>query len=185
MDRFLGKVCTARYKNCRPGNYVQRVSLLTYKACFYQSFDPLLLTSSMAQSSTFHASGLERDCRQDEFPTRQDEFPTRQDEFPTAYNYNGQTLPYGESSLISEINSSLPLHKPAIKTRNRVCGLRKSTFWLVATVVVLLVFVGVGAGVLGSRISSSEQKRCVKYYLATLNKKKPIVRCTSGWLGNA
>lgn len=54
----------------------------------------------MAQSSIFHTSGLERDYRQDEFPTRQDElFPTMQDEFPTAYIPNdGQVLHYEDRS---------------------------------------------------------------------------------------
>lgn len=121
-----------------------------------------LLTSSMAQSSIFHASGLERDYRQDEYPTRQDEFPTRQDEFPTAYRPNSQTLNHEDPrALSSEINAKLPLHKPVTKPRGCLCGLRKSTFWLVAILLVLLLVIGIGAGVLGSRMRISEHKRCV------------------------
>lgn len=161
-DGFVGKVCPAKYKQCRPGRYVQRVNLLvTYEACFHQSFDTLSLTSSMASSSIFHASGLERDYRQDEFPTRQDEFPARQDEFPTAYSHNGQTLHHEDPQFIPGIKSDLPLHKSTTKSRSRLCGLRKSTFWLVAILLVLLVFTGVGAGVLGSRMRSSGPERCV------------------------
>lgn len=78
-----------------------------YEAGFHQSFDiaatyfiPWPKAQSLAQSSIFHTSGLERDYRQDEFPTRQDElFPTRQDEFPTAYIPNdGQVLHYEDRS---------------------------------------------------------------------------------------
>ena len=108
----------------------------------------------MAQSPTSHASGLERDYRQDEFPTRQDEFPT-------VYNHSAQTIHHGDPRVISEINSDLTLYKSATKTRSRICGLRKSTFWLVVIVVGLLVFTGIGAGVLGSRIASSGNKRRV------------------------
>lgn len=99
----------------------------------------------MAQSSIFDASGLERDCRQDELPT--------------VYSHNDQTLHHENPHVISEINSDLPLHRPATKPPGRLCGLRKSTFWLMALLLVLLVFTGVGAGVLGSRMRSSEQKR--------------------------
>lgn len=115
----------------------------------------------MAQSPMIPASGLERDYRQDEFPTRRDEFPTRQDEFPTACNHSGQTLHHGDRRIISEVHSDLPLHKSAIKARSRVCGLRISTFLLVVTVVVLLLFSGIGAGILDSRAASSEKKGCV------------------------
>lgn len=116
----------------------------------------------MAQNPALHASGLERDDRQDEFPTTwQQEFPTRQDEFPTAYNPSGQTLYNGDPRVITEINSDILSHKSATKPRSRVCGLRKSTLWLVVIMIVLLVVFGIGAGILGSRINSSQKSRCV------------------------
>lgn len=121
----------------------------------------------MARSPFTHASGLERDCRQDEFPIRADEFPfpTRQDdEFPTAYSPNsGQTFQHEDPQVLSEkTKSNLPLHQLATtKTRRRLCGLRRSTFLIVAVLLVLLVFTGIGMGVLGSRLRISEQKRCV------------------------
>lgn len=112
----------------------------------------------MPQDQALDASGLERDCRQDEFPMWQDELPARQDEFPTAYNHSGQnsgqSLHHGDPPVISETHS-------ATKPRSRVCGLRKSTLWLVVIVIVLLVFTGIGAGVLGSKIKGSEKTRCV------------------------
>lgn len=98
-------------------------------------------------------SGLERDCRQDEHPTRD---LGRQDEFPTAYNIAEESFHNADPPIMPNIISDLPLPKPAPKTQKRVCGLRVSTFWLVAIVAVLLVLTGVGAGVLGSKISSKK-----------------------------
>ena len=109
----------------------------------------------MAQSPVLHGSGLERDCRQDEFPTR---YLGGQNDSPTAYN-NIVVQP-----VMPEKNSNLPSHKSAAENPKRVCGLRISTFWLT---VIFLGLAGVGAGVLGSRITSkkndsSEPKRCVR-----------------------
>ena len=101
-----------------------------------------------------YQSGLERDPRQDDASAK---YPAREDvEFPTA----------GEKS---HANQDLPSHMPRPRTRSRVCGLRVSTFLLLATVIVLLVLAGVGMGVLGSKINnerndSAGQNRCVQYY---------------------
>lgn len=108
-------------------------------------------------------SGLERDSRQDEAPTR---YLGRQDEFPTALENRGQHLNHVDLPIKSQAGPDLPLYMPTTETQSRVCGLRVSTFWLVATVIVLLVLAGVGMGVLGSRITtetndSAEQNRCV------------------------
>lgn len=97
-------------------------------------------------------SGLERYRRQEEAPIR---YLGRQDEFPTALV---------DSPVKSQTGSILPAHASIREPQIRVCGLRVSTFRLVATVVVLLVIAGVGMGVLGSRITkkgndSAEQKR--------------------------
>lgn len=108
----------------------------------------------MARSPISHDSGLERDLRQDEFPTRQDEFPI-------TYSPNGQTLHHEDPRVLSETKSNLPLHQLATKTRGRICGLRKSNFLLVAVLLALLVLTGIGVGVLASRLKNSEQKRCV------------------------
>ena len=102
-----------------------------------------------------YQSGLERDPRQDEarakHPGRKD------DEFPTAHDN-------------SDASQDLPSYLPITETRSRVCGLRVSTFSLLATVIVLLVLAGVGMGVLGSKINnerndSAGQNRCVQYYI--------------------
>lgn len=108
-------------------------------------------------------SGLERDCRQDEHPTR---YLGRQDEFPTAYNIAEKSVHNMDLPIMPNTISDSPLSKSAPKVQRRVCGFRVSTFWHVSIVVVLLVLTGVGAGVLGSKISSkkddtSEQKRYV------------------------
>lgn len=124
----------------------------------------------MAQSPISHDSGLERDCRQDEFPTRLDDFPMRQDEFPTTYSPNGQTLHYQDPRVLSETKSNLSIHQLATKTRGHLCGLRKSIFLLVAVLLALLVITGIGMGVLGSRLKISEQKRCVFHSGAEFNK---------------
>lgn len=97
-------------------------------------------------------SGLERYLRQDEAPMRD---LGRQDEFPTALV---------DSPVKSQTGPILPAYTSMREPKSRVCGLRVSTFRLVATVIVLLVVAGVGMGVLGSRIiskrnDSTEQKR--------------------------
>ena len=116
----------------------------------------LLSSSSMDHGPELsYQSGLERDRRQDEarakYPGRED------DEFPTAYD-------------MSQASQDLPSHMPITEIRSRVCGLRVSTFLLLATVIVLLALAGVGMGILGSRIKSGRndsagQNRCVRYYI--------------------
>lgn len=118
----------------------------------------------MAQGPTLHDSGLERDCRQDEFPTR---YLSGQNDFPIPNNNIGNSLHYVAQPVISEPDLNLPLRQPTIESPRQVCGLRASTFWLVVTVIFLLILMGVGAGVLGSRITSKkngspEQKRYVQ-----------------------
>lgn len=98
-------------------------------------------------------SGLERDHRQDDHPTRH---LGRQDEFPTAYNIAEESFHNVDPPVTPNTISDLPLPKPAPKIKKHVCGLRVSMFWLVFIVVVLFVLVGVGAGVLGSKISSKK-----------------------------
>ena len=95
--------------------------------------------------------GLERDCRQDEYPTRD---LGLQDEFPTAYNIAVKNFHNADPPVMPNTVSDLPLSKSASKIQKRVCGIRASTFWLVTALVVLLVVAGVVAGVLGSKISS-------------------------------
>lgn len=118
----------------------------------------------MAQGPTWYDSGLEIDCRQDEFSTR---YPSGQNDFLIPNNNIGNSLHHVDQALILETDLNLPLRKLAIETPRQICGLRVSTFWLVVTVIVLLVLAGVGAGVLGSRITikknhNSEQKRYVR-----------------------
>lgn len=106
----------------------------------------------MAQGPVLlYESGLERDCRQDEAPTRN---RGRQDEFPTARDNSGEHLNYVHLPVISQTNSNLPSRMSITETQGHICGLRVSTFWLVATVIVLLFLAGVGMGVLGSKIKS-------------------------------
>ena len=108
----------------------------------------------MAHGPKSEASGLERDYRQDEFPTR---YLGQQDEFPTAYNPTAKSSHDVNPPIIPSTISDLPLPKSAPKIQRRVCGLRASTFWLMSTVVILLILAGVGAGVLGSKISSKKE----------------------------
>ena len=108
-------------------------------------------------------SGPERDHRQDDHTTRH---LGRQDEFPTAYNIAEESFHNVDPPVTLNTISDLPLPKPAPKIKKHVCGLRVSMFWLVFIVVVLLVLIGVGAGVLGSKISTKKddtykRERCV------------------------
>lgn len=106
------------------------------------------------------ASGLERDYRQDEFPTR---YHGQQDELPTVYRVysaGANHLPIGNSD-----EKSNPV--------SRICGLRKTTFWLCITVILLLVLGTLVGGVLGSMVGSkkksgSETKRCVDVFTTSL-----------------
>ena len=106
----------------------------------------------MLESSKSEAPGLERDCRQDEYPTRD---LGLQDEFPTAYNIAVKNFHNADLPVMPNLTvADLPLSKSASKIQKHVCGLRASTFWLVTTLIVLLVVAGVVAGVLGFKISS-------------------------------
>lgn len=105
----------------------------------------------MVHDLRFEVSGLERDYRRDDHPTRE---LGRQDEFPTACNIAEKRFQNVEPPIMPNIISDLPLPKPAPEIQKRVCGLRVS--WLVSIVVVLLVLTGVGAGVLGSKVSSKK-----------------------------
>lgn len=101
----------------------------------------------MAQGSPAIASGLERDRRQDEFPTR---YTGQQDEFPTAYR------PTSLSVLPINHVDQLPLQKPPVKPNTgRICGLRKSVIWLGILAGFLFVLLVVGGGVLSSLIAKS------------------------------
>lgn len=120
-------------------------------------------------------SGLERDTRQDEAPTR---YLGTQDEFPTACDNSGQDLNYVDSLVKPQAVQDLPSHMPINETRSHVCGLRVSTFLLLAMVIVLLGLAGVGMGVLGSRITSernnsAEQNRCVRW--SGIHKQGPCI----------
>lgn len=101
----------------------------------------------MALGSPVIASELERDCRQDEFPTR---YTGQQDEFPIACRLEG--LP------VLPINhlDQLPLPEPRAKPNTSLmCGLRKSVVWLGILTGVLFLLLVVEGGVLGSFIAKS------------------------------
>lgn len=111
----------------------------------------------MAQGPVLlYESGLERDRRQDEAPTR---YLGRQDEFPTARDNSGEYLNHVDMPVISQTDPNLPSHISKTETQRHICGLRVSMFWLVATVIVLLILTGVGMGVLGSKITSKRNDR--------------------------
>lgn len=98
----------------------------------------------MAQGPPAIASGLERDRRQDGFPTR---YTGQQDEFPTAYR------PTSLSGLPINHVDQLPL--PVKPNTGRICGLHKSVIWLGILAGFLFVLLVVGGGVLGSLIAKS------------------------------
>lgn len=110
-------------------------------------------------------SGIEVHTQQDEFPSSyvtnsQDEYPTahRQDEYPTAYNasppYHAaiQAGPRGENRDARSLKKSAGELKAK---ESRICGVRRSNFWLGLAVGVLVVVVAVGGGVLGSRMGKA------------------------------
>lgn len=116
------------------------------------------LDKIMAQGSPVIASGLERDYRQDEFPTR---YLGEQDEFPTACR------PTDPSGLPNNFLDQLPIQEtPPAPTTSQICGFRKSEFLLGILAFVLFVLLVVGGAVMGSLLArkkshDSEKKRCV------------------------
>ena len=109
-------------------------------------------------------SGLERDRRQDQFPTRY----TEQDEFPTACSLP-TTIYIANPGNIGEVDQPVVIEKPSTKVELRTCGLRKRTAVRFTVFILgLLVVMGVVlAAYLGSKValmddrSGSELKRCV------------------------
>lgn len=82
-------------------------------------------------------SELQRDDRQDEFPTT---YRGNQDEFPTTYHVH----PVTQYRYIS----ALPTNPSS--TKNLIFGLRKITFWLSLLAATILVLGVVGSSVAGS-----------------------------------
>lgn len=123
----------------------------------------------MVHDQRSELSGLERDYRQDDHPIRD---LGRQDEFPTPYNIAEESFHNVDPPITPNTISNLPLPKPAPKIKKRICGLRVSTFWLVFIVVVLLVLIGMGAGVLGSKISSKKDDTSKRERYVLRNKTK-------------
>ena len=93
----------------------------------------------MAQNSA--RSDLQVDDRQDEFPTVQESLD---DEFPTVYQH--QLQPQQNSGSPSVQISD---HSSSSKSNlgDRICGLRRSTFWLGLALAVVLVISIVGISI--------------------------------------
>lgn len=117
-------------------------------------------------------SGLEIDIRQNEFPSAyvtdiQDRYPTAhlQDEYPTAYNVHPPYPAANQEGRLRGEDWDGQLEKPSGQVKaqeSRICGVRRLTFWLCLAMGGLVVVVGVGGGVLGSRMGNgSESQRCV------------------------
>lgn len=103
------------------------------------------------------ASGLERDYRRDEFPTR---YIGQQDEFPTV------RCPTDPSVLSNNDLDQLRIPETSpTPIASRICGFRKSEFWLGILGFVLFVFIVVEGGVFGSLLAKKKipdsEKRCV------------------------
>lgn len=100
----------------------------------------------MEQGSPVIASGLERDYRQYEFPTA--------------------CCPTDPSVLPNNYLDPLPIPQTSpTPIASRICGFRKSEFWLGILGFVLFVFIVVGGGVFGSLLAKKKipdsEKRCV------------------------
>lgn len=120
-------------------------------------------------------TALERDCRQDQFPTTR---YTEQDEFPTACSLPTTIYIEDPRNIIGELDQPVVIEKLSVLESAKVeigtfCGLRKRTVRLTVFSIGFLVVMGVvlAAYYLGSkvalsnRLSGSELKRCVCIYL--------------------
>lgn len=91
--------------------------------------------------SQYQGAGLERDLRQGE------------DEFPIVDNNGDQSKYLNQKEPIytsgEEIKYAHLTPQPDLR-RNRICGIRKTTFWLTIALAAVLSLGVVGAGIAGS-----------------------------------
>lgn len=113
----------------------------------------------MEPGSPVIACGLERDYRRDEFSTR---YLGQQDEFPTPCRPTNPSVLSNNHLDQPPIPQTSPTPWPIA---NRICGFRKSKFWLGFLGFVLFVVIVVGGGVFGSLLAKKKipdsEKRCV------------------------